>query len=190
MPSAEPADVLEHAATAILDAVDRAPTGAALVVIDGCSGAGKSSLAQRLVFRWRDVRGVQLIALDAACPDWDGLADGARMMADGVMIPHHERREGRWRRWDWNEHRWAETHVVTPDLPLIVEGSGALTPAAAAVADVSVWLDSPASSRQERAFARDGDGYRPYWDRWAAQEREHIARNDPRSLAHLVFEVP
>jgi hypothetical protein len=39
-------------------------------------------------------------------------------------------------------------------------------------------------------LARDGDAYRPHWDRWARQEARHISRDDPVRGATHVFEVP
>lgn len=133
---------------------------------------------------------MQLLALDSVYPGWDGLGEGAALVARDVLLPHSEGRRGRWRRWEWPEERWAEVHVVAPDLPIVVEGAGALTPTAAGAADVSVWLESPVVSRRERALARDGDDYRPHWDRWAAQEEAHIEAHHPRARATLVFDVP
>ena len=38
--------------------------------------------------------------------------------------------------------------------------------------------------------ARDGETYRPHWDRWARQELVHIERDDPRALATRIVTVP
>lgn len=132
---------------------------------------------------------MQLLALDSLYPGWDGLAEGAEIVDRDVLRPHADGLPGRWRRWDWAEDRPAEVHVVAPDLPLVVEGAGALTRGAAAVTDIAVWLEAPEAVRRDRALARDGDGYRPHWERWAAQEERHIAANDPRHRAMLVFDV-
>lgn len=159
-------------------------------MIDGRSGAGKSTLVRRLVMRWPGTGGVQVLALDSVYPGWDGLAEGADLAVRDVLTPHAHGRCGVWRRWDWDAERLAEAHAVASTLPLIVEGAGALTPAAAALADVAVWLESPSASRRHRALERDGDAYRPHWERWAAQEQAHMAAHDPRGLATLVVEVP
>lgn len=161
-----------------------------VVLIDGRSGAGKTSLAHRVARGW-PLRGrVQVIALDSIYPGWDGLDAGAERALDWILKPHGRGLLGTWSRWDWERSTEAESHAVDPALGVIVEGSGILTPATASVADIRVWLDSPEAGRKSRALARDGDTYRPHWDRWAAQELRHIERDDPRRLATRIIEIP
>ncbi|WP_203135314.1 hypothetical protein [Microbacterium sp. JZ31] len=174
--------------TAAVAALD---VSAPRVLIDGRSGSGKTTLASRLVREWpRAGEKPQLIALDSFYPGWDGLAEGTRLAHEWLLVPHAEGVEGRWRRFDWEAHAFAEPHPVAPRRPLIVEGAGALTPAAAGLAHVVVWVDAPEPSRRARALERDGDTYAPHWERWAAQEVRHIETHDPRALAHLVFDLP
>ncbi|XKF89759.1 hypothetical protein LG299_02540 [Microbacterium lacus] len=161
-----------------------------VVLIDGRSGAGKSSFARELVARW-PLRGrVQLVALDSIYPGWDGLETGVLTAQDLILRPHARGLVAVWQRWDWDASAYAEAHAVDPSLPLVVEGSGVLTATNAKLGDVRVWVESPTSSRQRRALERDGDTYRPHWDRWAKQEEAHIARDRPRALASIVVDVP
>jgi hypothetical protein len=133
---------------------------------------------------------VQLVGLDSIYPGWDGLSEGVEAARAHILVPHGRGTVGVWERWDWGVSAPAEAHAVDPSLPLIVEGSGALTSATARLADVTVWLESPAASRKRRALDRDGDLYRPHWDRWAEQEERHLVRDDPRRHAALTFEIP
>ena len=184
------AAALERAATLIEHDVRAVAAGNPVVLIDGGSGAGKSSLAAMLVRRW-PVRGhVQLIALDSLYPGWDGLDDGADRAREWILKPHGRGYLGTWRRWDWEAQAEAESHAVDPSLGMIVEGSGILRESTAGLADVRIWVESAESSRKERALARDGDTYRPHWERWAAQERRHVERDDPRALATRIVEIP
>lgn len=161
-----------------------------VVVIDGRSGAGKSSLARRLVSAWPGNGRVQLVALDDLYPGWDGLAEGADYARESILLPHAKGKVGVWERWDWEAGARAEAHAVDPSLPLVVEGSGVLTPAAAPLADVRVWVDAPDTSRKSRALGRDGETYRPHWERWAAQEERHLTQNAPHAHASLVVVLP
>lgn len=157
----------------------RAPT--AVVLIDGRSGAGKSVLAAALA---RDA-GARLLRLDDVYPGWDGLDTGADAVVRQVLVPRRRGVAGAVRTWDWAASRQGEPVVVPVDGPLVVEGCGAIRPASAALADLTVWLDLDAASRRHRAVARDGDAYLPFWDRWARQEALAIARDDPAGLADL-----
>jgi hypothetical protein len=38
-------------------------------------------------------------------------------------------------------------------------------------------------------MARDGDLYAPHWQRWAAQEERHLAREATRDRADLVLDA-
>jgi len=189
--SADPvATSLALAVGHLTTAIEQVAASNPVVLIDGRSGAGKSSLARALVARW-PLRGrVQLVALDSIYPGWDGLDDGVELARELILTPHARGFVGVWQRWDWTTGEPAEAHAVDPSLPLIVEGAGLLTSATARLGDVRVWLESPAASRKQRALDRDGDTYRPHWDRWARQEQRHVERDDPMRLATHVFPVP
>ncbi|MBN7792676.1 hypothetical protein [Microbacterium esteraromaticum] len=189
--SSDPLDaVLTGATEQIRSAVAGLGVPNPVVVIDGRSGAGKTSLAARLVRAWPLPQPVQLFALDSVYPGWDGLTRGAEIARQGALLPHSRQRIGRWHRWDWQHDEPAEAHAVDPDLGLIVEGCGALTRASAPLAHMTVWVDGPASARRNRALERDGDVFRDHWDMWAAQEDAHIAREQPAQLATMVFTTP
>ncbi|MDY0829053.1 hypothetical protein SK224_07920 [Microbacterium sp. BG28] len=155
-----------------------------LVVIDGRSGAGKTTLARELAAA-RPTFAV--LSLDQLYPGWDGLRRGADAAISGVLAPLAQGRPGRWQGWDWESDGPADWHDIATGTPLILEGAGLLTPAAAALAPVRIWVEAEDTLRRERALRRDGATYEPHWDRWAAQERDHLRANDPRSLAtHIV----
>lgn len=161
-----------------------------VVLIDGRSGAGKSTLAALLAARWPVAGRVQLIALDSLYPGWDGLEAGVERAVDGILRPHGRGLLGTWRRWDWERGADAESHAVDPALGVILEGSGAITPVTARLADIRVWVEAPAEARKSRALGRDGETYRPHWERWAAQEERHIERHAPSTLATRVVQIP
>ncbi|WP_336645435.1 hypothetical protein [Microbacterium sp. USHLN186] len=194
MPTAAASDPfgerLSAATARICGAVTAVSASNPVVVIDGRSGAGKSSLASRVARAWPLHTPVQLLALDSVYPGWGGLERGAEIARDQVLRPHGRGLIGTWRRWDWELREEAEAHAVDPALGLIVEGCGALTPATAPLADVTVWVDGPPDSRRRRALERDGDGFRSHWDMWAAQEDAHIARHEPQRLAHVRVSTP
>lgn len=181
---------LEAATRTIAKAVEALVASNPVVLIDGRSGSGKTSLAHRLEERWPIVAPPQLISLDSLYPGWDGLDAGVERAVERILKPHGRGRVTTWQRWDWENHRDAESYGVNPALGIVLEGCGAITPETVGLSDIRVWVDSPEPSRRRRALERDGDAFRPHWDNWAAQETRHIDRDDPRGLATIVVDIP
>ena len=157
--------------------------GARTVLIDGRSGSGKSTLAQDLRCAWASSL---VVRLDDIYPGWDGLAWAVEHVHTELLVPRSAGLPGRWRQWDWVADAPAGWHVVEPRQRLVVEGVGALTPANRALADLGIWVDTADDERKRRALRRDGDTYRPHWERWAAQEVEYLSTYHPRSQADWV----
>lgn len=139
-------------------------------LIDGPSGSGKTTHATALGKRL----GYRVVHLDEFYPGWGGLAQGARMVAECVLHPS----EPGYRRWDWERERPGEWVALPAGEPLIIEGVGAITRESVAAARRlgrvrTVWMDAPEPVRRQRALARD-PYYEPWWEMWAAQEREHF----------------
>lgn len=170
---------------ALDDILRRLGTAATTVLIDGRSGSGKSTLAVELHNAWA---GSVVVRLDDIYPGWDGLLWAADHVLRSLLEPRAAGDTGRWRQWDWATSEPAGWHTVEPGQRLIVEGIGALTPATRALADLGIWVDADDAERKRRALERDGETYRPHWDRWAAQEAEFIARFQPRACADLIAE--
>lgn len=161
-----------------------------IVLIDGRSGSGKTSLARALQAATR-TQGTpaRLIHIEQIYQGWDGLADAADAVAEHLVIPLAAGRPGQWDEYDWERERVINRHVVTADAPLIIEGVGALHPRSAALARCRVWVTTDDDTRQTRALARDGEIYSAHWKRWSRQEETHIARHHPEQLADLVVDT-
>lgn len=165
-------------------------TPGARVLIDGRSGSGKSTLAAALVALAADNgTPVQCVHLEDIYPGWDGLDAAATIVATDILASLQSRGRATWQTYDW--------HAVAPGLPLhanvgsplIIEGTGALTRASAALATFRIWVEADESFRQTRAFARDGDLYRPHWQRWADQEDALLAREGSPQLADITIDA-
>lgn len=150
-----------------------------LVAVDGRSGSGKTTLAANLAACLRR-RGllVEVFQLEDLYQGWRGLGQAAlvwQQLAEAIMsgrasspasAPH-------WCGWDWATSEPTGPHPFTAAWQaaggvLIAEGVGALTGAH----DLGVFVELDSVRRRQRALARDGQAYRPYWELWAAQEEE------------------
>ena len=174
----EPIPALEVAFAALRQRAD------ALVLVDGRSGSGKTTFAAALAAR----SGAALLRLEDVYPGWDGLAAASAALVDRLLFPRHAGSIGALRRWDWPADRPGTDLCVAQPGRLIVEGCGALSRRAAALADLAIWVQLTEPERRCRALERDGDAYAPHWERWARQERAFIAAEDPRRSADLVVD--
>lgn len=186
MPQEASLNALDSAAfDRVVDAAVRAlradPRGR--VVIDGRSGAGKTTLARRVA----ELAGARLVSLDEFYEGWAGLS-GATAVTARLVAAHADGSVGTYHRWDWERDEFsAREATVDPSVALVIEGCGALSAEAARRATVSIWIDGDAAVRKHLALTRDGDSFAPYWDMWSAQEDEHIRANAPESLAQFSF---
>ena len=153
-----------------------------VIGIDGPSGSGKTTLAGRV----REHLDCPVVHMDDLFPGWDGLAAASGLLADQVLRPLAAGEAARYRRWDWDASSWAE-HVELPwTAQLIVEGCASTVRPAGDFVAVRVWVEAARDVRMARGIERDGEMFRPHWQRWAAQERELFTEDRTRERADLV----
>jgi uridine kinase len=154
-----------------------------LVCVDGPSGSGKTAFASRLAAALGDPA---VVHMDDLYPGWDGLDAAVPLVHDEIVAPLAAGRAARYRRYDWDREARGPVHDIgTPPL-LVIEGVGAAARAVAPYAVLLVWMDAPADERFRRAMERDGEAYRPHWERWARQERAHFAAEGTRARADVI----
>lgn len=155
-----------------------------VVAVDGPSGSGKSSLATALAAA---LGHPQIVQMDDIYPGWDGLADAVPHLHDWVLAPLAAGERAAYRRFDWVAHAFAEEHEVPAAPLLIVEGVGSSVGPSAAYVAVALWVEAELEERFRRGIARDGEAYRPHWERWARQEQAMYAADGTRARASLVI---
>lgn len=154
------------------------------ILIDGRSGAGKTTFAQLV----GEETGFHVIHLDEFYPGWGGLVEGSEMVKDSVLRMDNPG----YFRWDWVKNEPGQWVDVDPESNLVIEGVGALTesnveasrdryraakcsgePVNRENGCLTVWTEVPGAIRKERALARD-PGFVDFWDMWARQEDEFM----------------
>ena len=179
-------------AAAVAEAVrladERAPRcgDVRLVAVDGPSGSGKSTLGAEI----GATLGAPVLHMDDIYPGWDGLAEAVPLLTTQVLEPLTSGQPAAYRRWDWVRHRWSSRLVkVPPSLMLVLEGVGSSVRPAGDYAAVCVWVEADREVRFARGIARDGETYRPHWERWARQEDALFAADRTRDRADVVLDT-
>jgi uridine kinase len=158
-----------------------------IIVIDGRAGSGKSTLAldlQNELFRAGESL-PRVIHMDDLYEGWKGLSLGAEYLHRVVLDPLLSTGTSSWQEYNWEEEqrdRWREFSGGTP---LIIEGCGSLNRYTSTVAHLAVWLDVPEEIRKQRWLERDGHIFDQYFDVWAAQELDFIAREKSPEFAQF-----
>jgi uridine kinase len=153
-----------------------------VVAVDGPSGSGKTSLADQLA----EVTGAAVLHFDDLYPGWHGLAATPPMVARGILDAIAVDRIGKAARWDWVNDRPGPTLHVPPAPVLILDGVGSGAATIRPFLSLLIWVEAPMAVRKQRALARDGGAYAPFWDTWAAQEAAHFTAEETRRHADLV----
>lgn len=160
-----------------------------VIAIDGPSGSGKTTYADVVADELRSRTGTrpQVVHMDDIYPGWDGLAAATGLVTRWVLEPLSQGRDGGFRRWDWVAGERAEA-IPVPDADWVVlEGVGCGSAACRPHLSALIWVEAAAEVRMARGIARDGEAYRPHWERWAKQEEVLFQRERTREHAALVI---
>ena len=159
-----------------------------LTLVDGRSGAGKTTFATRLA----GLLSASLVHTDDVAWEysrfgWDDLLVG------GVIGPWRGGRDVSYRPPGWETHEREGAVVAVGGAPLVVEGVGAARAELAGLADLVVWVQSDRTLARVRGIGRDASyGTRTYdeavafWDDWMTEEDPFLAADRPWERAHLV----
>lgn len=155
-----------------------------LVCVDGPAGSGKSTLAAAVA----DLGAAPVVRMDDLYPGWEGLFDVDREVL-GLLGPLSEDSTGYYRRFDWADGEYRETHHVDPGPLLVLEGVGSGNRAWRDLVTTLVWVEAPPDVRLARGLARDGEEQREHWVRWMRDEDRLFAEQDTRAHADLVLDT-
>lgn len=181
----------EHVRAVVSLALAAAPHCDEVVVIalDGPSGAGKTTLASGVELALAPTGPVAVVHMDHLYPGWDGLARAPELLTTQVLEPLARGQRAAYRIWSWVREEWGGTREVPPCRFLVVEGCGSSVQPAGRYAAVSVFVDADVALRLRRGIERDGEAYRPQWQRWADQEAALFTADATRERADLVLDT-
>jgi uridine kinase len=168
-----------------------------LVGIDGCGGAGKSTLAGRLAEARPDVTVVPMDrffqvassrSVPAGCSEIGRDFDWQRLR-EQVLSPLSAGIAARYQALDWDAERLAGWHEVESGGIVVVEGVYSIRSELSHFYDLRIWVECPADVRLHRGLLRDGESARARWvDAWMPVENAYAREHAPRADAHLVID--
>jgi uridine kinase len=160
-----------------------------VIALDGPSGAGKTTLAHGIELALTPSGPVSVVHMDHLYPGWDGLAQAPALLTTQVLEPLARGERATYRLWSWVREQWSGTRHVPLCRYLVVEGCGSSVGPAGSYAAVSVFVDADSALRMRRGIERDGEAYRPQWQRWADQETALFSADATRERADLVLDT-
>lgn len=169
----------------ILEVLGTFEARAVTILIDGASGAGKTTLAEEVQNFWPEHRNVVVIHLDDFYPGWSGLDAASDQVANSFLPARVDGADFQYRVWDWVAGEYSEQRTVSARDDLIIEGCGALSRQAAERADLSIWIDADDSIRKQRALSRGNEDFEEHWDEWDRQFTAFVRRENPQRSASV-----
>ncbi len=168
-----------------------------LVGIDGCGGAGKSTLAGLLV-KWAG-RGMvvhmdDFYKLPAQRQDLDmasgepGCGYDIDRLRSQVLDPLRRGQPGHLWRNDWESDVLIDDGPISPQGLIVVEGCYALLKSLRGYYDLKGFVDCPRELRLRRGLERDGEAARDFWLQWMEAEDRYLALQRPRDAADFVLD--
>lgn len=158
----------------------------ALVLIDGASGTGKTTLAGEIERELSGADAPLVIHMDDLYPGWDGLAQGIHNLHDWILLPRSIGRPVVSKRYDWVTKKFGDEFTLDATKTLIVEGCGALGLGAHTFADLGVWVSADDDLRRSRALARDpAEDFARHWKAWDDQFTAYVERDAAEARANV-----
>lgn len=152
-----------------------------VVGVDGPAGSGKSVFAERL----GAALSATIVCLDDLTPAWSGPDKEAAILVEHVLRPLALGGDARYQRFDWVRNEYAEWRGVPPEPTLLVEGVGSGSRIVRPYLSMLIWVEAPTALRLTRGLERDGDVYRPQWDRWREREDRLFEVERTRECAEI-----
>lgn len=174
---------LPEVTNAVLAGVDA--WSRALILIDGASGTGKTSLAAHLESKWPSQRAVVTLHMDDLYAGWTGLTDGMTVLLEEIMPGIDANETTALRRYDWEARLYVDGGILPPNVDVIVEGCGSFVVSSRRTNTFRVWMEGIDEVRRDRALSRPDEDFARHWDIWDMQYQNYLRDVDPASTASM-----
>ena len=143
-----------------------------IITIDGCAGAGKTTLAKKIEADFEDV---VTIHMDDLYRGWL-LTLGPTLTREliGIMEQLNEGGVVTYNKFDWHKDLLGEEVTFSAPKILILEGVGAGQLSISNYVDIKVWIDLSPEEGLARVLSRDGLGIKAEMERFRREQEAHF----------------
>ncbi|MCW1939702.1 AAA family ATPase [Bacillus anthracis] len=169
-----------------------------IIGIDGCGGAGKSTLANKIKSNFSTVTIVHMddfylpsakIVNEHPTNKSIGADFDWKRLLQEVLDPISNGIEGCYKRYDWETDSLAESHTISANGIVIIEGVYATRQELAGMYDLKIWVNCPRETRIKRGIARDGEAARDMWENnWMVAEDMYVEIHKPHEFADFIID--
>ncbi|HDR4898434.1 AAA family ATPase [Bacillus cereus] len=169
-----------------------------IIGIDGCGGAGKSTLANKIKSNFSTVTIVHMddfylpsakIVNEHPTNKSIGADFDWKRLLQEVLDPISNGIEGCYKRYDWETDSLAESHTISANGIVIIEGVYATRQELAGIYDLKIWVNCPRETRIKRGIARDGEAARDMWENnWMIAEDMYVESHKPHEFADVIID--
>lgn len=158
-----------------------------LVGVDGPTGSGKSTFADRLAAALGEHATV--LRTDDLLDGWEDTVTFWPRLERCVLAPLRSGRPGTYHPYDWHAGRFSTEPVTVPVADvLVLDGVTSTRREARHALTLAVWLEVPFGRSLARAVERDGEAARPELEAWRRRESAHFTVDDTAGRADLVVD--
>lgn len=161
-----------------------------LVGVDGCGGAGKSTLADELATR----RGnAQVVHVDDFYKPREERVEVTKMTPVHINFEFERLKKQVLEPLKQGEPAiyqtaTGETKYVKANGYIIIEGLGTLGDELRSYFDFKVWIDAVETIRRQRGIERDSEDWANIWDtEYLPQDARYVAEQQPQAVADIVI---
>ncbi len=158
-----------------------------LIAIDGPAGAGKTTLAAKLLEEYSSTQSVTVIHMDDLYNGWtDALGDELSQKLGQIVRQYSLSRVFEIEIFDWSSMKFVGVQRIQPTDVLILEGVGAAQKIVRDADAITYWLDIEPAIGLERVLARDGQEIEVFMHQWQLDQEIHFVRDKTRENAQHI----
>ncbi len=157
-----------------------------IIAIDGAAGAGKTTLAKRLIDSFSELQSI-VVHMDDVYDGWENALTPSltKVLEGAIAKPVSEGKPFEYRKYDWLSKQFGDLQRFPSPQLLILEGVGSGQKAVRKYLDQLIWIDIESEVGLNRVLRRDGDYIENHMRIWQFRESEHFHSDNTRDCATI-----